>query len=560
MPDDEKSGAALPLRERRGTRLTDTERGENDPAHADWADDPLPDPELPHDDPETPLPLITAEQAYPVLERCFLEAERQVRMSFRVFDPFARVHSKSAREIGDVWFDLIAHKLGQGVRVELVLTDFDPVAVPAMHAMTWDAVRGLLAAGEASGRPELLSVEASLHPARVGVVPRALLWYRSWSEIRRVTRRLASLPKAERAEMLRLRPGLRRYVTERKGRLVPRIWPIPELTLATHHQKIAVFDDRWLYIGGLDLDDRRYDTLRHDRPAQETWHDVQLLLGGPAVRDAHRHLDSFRNVTHGAAPPDTGQVLRTISARRSPAIFRMSPDRKVSELYEAHRALIGGARDLLYVETQFMRDRNLARRIVRAGRANPGLGLVMVIPAAPEDAAFSEARVDARYGDYLQARCISKIRRQFGERALILSPAEKRRADDRDKGPRARLWRAPIVYVHAKVAIADGREAIVSSANMNGRSMHWDTEAGVVLDRAGTARRLRDACMAHWMGEEGPQREDETGPELVARWRGMIEADRGRVPELRRGLLLPYPLRPAWRLGRNVPGVPEAMV
>ena len=50
------------------------------------------------------------------------------------------------------------------------------------------------------------------------------------------------------------------------------------------------------------------------------------------------------------------------------------------------------------------------------------------------------------------------------------------------------------------------------------------------------------------------------GLDLVARWRGMVNADRAQVPELRKGFLLPYPLRPAWRLGRNLPGVPEAMV
>ena len=66
--------------------------------------------------------------------------------------------------------------------------------------------------------------------------------------------------------------------------------------------------------------------------------------------------------------------------------------------------------------------------------------------------------------------------------------------------------------------------------------------------------------MSHWMGPDGPQRPGESGLELVARWRGMVNADRAQVPELRRGFLLPYPQRPAWRMGRNLPGVPEAMV
>ncbi len=184
----------------------------------------------------------------------------------------------------------------------------------------------------------------------------------------------------------------------------------------------------------------------------------------------------------------------------------------------------------------------------------------MVLPAAPEDAAFSTARVDARYGDYLQARCVRKIARAFGDRSLIVSPAVPRRATKEDRGPRARIWRAPIVYVHAKVTIADGTDAIVSSANLNGRSMHWDTEAGVRLSSKAEVDPLMQACMTHWMGPDAPPRPGESGRALVARWRGMVHADRAEVPELRKGFLLPYPLRPAWRLGRNLPGVPEAMV
>ncbi len=559
MSEDAPSSLPFPLRERRGTGQTDTSGAENDPAHSEYGSEPLPDPVLPAD-PEWPMPLITAEAAFPVFERCFLEAEQRVRMSFRVFDPFTQLHSASARALGDIWFDLVVHGLRRGLEIEISLTDFDPIAVPSMHAMTWDSVRALVAAGEASGHPDQLKLRTSMHPAKVGLVPRILLWYKTWHEIRGVANQINGRPKSERRDLLRVRPGLQRHLAERKGRLVPKIWPIPELVLATHHQKIAVFDDKWLYIGGLDLDDRRYDTLRHDRPAQETWHDVQLLVGGKVVADAHRHLDSFLEVNEGADPPDTGQILRTLSAHRSPAILRMSPQRKASELFHTDRSEFSAARDLLYVETQFMRDRSIARSLVTAARENPNLGLIMVVPAAPEDAAFASARADAIYGDYLQARCIRKIRRAFGERGLILSPAAKRRATAEDRGPRARLWRAPIIYVHAKVAIRDTSSAIVSSANLNGRSMHWDTEAGLRIDHTDAVLDLRNACMQHWLGEGAVPRTGESGPELVNRWRGMVEVDKSQPPELRSGFLLPYPIRPAWRLGRDFPGVPEAMV
>ena len=86
MAGDPDEGDVFPLRARRGTPLTDTDYAENNPAHERWGRAVLPDPVLPADA-ETPMPLITAEQAYPVLERCFLEACDRVRMSFRVSIP-----------------------------------------------------------------------------------------------------------------------------------------------------------------------------------------------------------------------------------------------------------------------------------------------------------------------------------------------------------------------------------------------------------------------------------------------------------------------------------------
>ncbi len=56
--------------------------------------------------------------------------------------------------------------------------------------------------------------------------------------------------------------------------------------------------------------------------------------------------------------------------------------------------------------------------------------------------------------------------------------AQRRRMRLRTRHDRDRLGGAPMIYVHAKVSIFDRSAAIVSSANLNGRSLRWDTEAG----------------------------------------------------------------------------------
>lgn len=101
-----------------------------------------------------------------------------------------------------------------------------------------------------------------------------------------------------------LRPGvaLRSFLSDFDPIARPRLMSLPPLCPATHHQKLAVFDRKRLYVGGLDLDERFYDTPDHHLLGQETWHDVQLMVEGPVARDAAAHLDGFLNIIAGHAP------------------------------------------------------------------------------------------------------------------------------------------------------------------------------------------------------------------------------------------------------------------
>ena len=504
--------------------------------------------------------LVTAEDAFPALERLVLGATRRVRCSFRIFDAMTLLQSDEGQAVGTVWLDLIVHKLRQGVNFDIILTDFDPIARPELHEMSWSSLRKLVAADEAAGGPGRLSARVSMHPGRVGWLARLVFWPKVYTELRKTARHMMAMPGPLRREVLLARPGLEPMLVNRDGRLSARRWPLAPLVPATHHQKIAVIDDDALYIGGLDLNDRRWDTREHDRPAPESWHDVQVLLRDKRiVADAHRHIDSFEAINRGADPGDAGAILRTISARRPRNLLRLSPKTVVSELREAHLAQIEAARDFIYIENQFFRDKRVSHALARAGKRHPNLSLVMVLPGAPEELAFGlGSDADSHYGEYLQARAVDRVVRAFGPRALILAPAMKRRARPEDGPARARLHRAPIVYVHAKVSIFDHATAFVSSANLNGRSLSWDTEAGVRLTGDDALAALRK-CSSHWMGEERAFLPGETGLAAVTRWRGIVAANVARVPELRDGFLLPYPLHPARLAGRFVP-VPEEMV
>lgn len=534
--------------------------------------------------------LLTAAEAYPAFERAVLSAQKEIWASFRIFDPMTRLRSPEAQAVGETWFDLLADALRRGVAITIVISDFDPVARPSLHRGTWTSLRRLWAAAEAAGPGAApLTAMAGMHPATTGVLTRAACWPEACVALSRTCAWLNAREPAERIALLRDMPGLGRLLKMDAGGLVRTLrWRVPRLHPATHHQKLAVFDRRRLYIGGLDLDERRWDTPEHDRPGAETWHDVQLMIEGPVVAEAQAHLENFVAVTAGRAePPPQRRLLRTLSRPRGWALGGFGPETVAQEIRAAHEMLAGRARRLIYLETQFFRDTALARSLARAGRENPSLGLILILPAAPEEVAFGRVwGLDTRFGEYLQGRCLRILEEGFGSRLFVGGAAQPRRrprpshggqqagpegrggpeeyagedlperpADGRGRG---RLLGAPIVYIHAKVSIFDDA-AIVSSANLNARSLSWDTEAGVLISNREDVARLRERVMRHWLPKDAaPGYLDPA--RAVGLWRSLALSNAGLPPERRAGFILPYDLAAAERLGRSLPGVPEAMV
>jgi phosphatidylserine/phosphatidylglycerophosphate/cardiolipin synthase-like enzyme len=509
--------------------------------------------------------LVTAAEAYPTLERAFLAADHEIVAGFRVFDLKTRLRSAEALAVGATWFDLMIHTLRRGVSVRIVLSDFDPVARPRLHRATWRTVRMFWAAAEMAGPEARLVVVPSMHSAVAGIWPRLMFWPVVTSRLGRVAGWLRRQVESHRMSALREMPGLQRMLVAKDELPRPRLFAIPPLYPATHHQKLAVFDGRRLYIGGLDLDERFYDTPDHRQPAHQTWHDVQLMLDGPIAADARAHLMGFLDIIAGDAPPghptperDGYRFVRTLSRLRGRGAWRfLSPEPVVNEIEAAHHAAIGQAERLIYVETQYFRNRNMARRLAEAARRNPELRMILILPAAPDDVAFEGSTgLDARLGEFLQAKCLRILRRGFGRRLFVGGAAQPRRT--REKG-RAQLRGAPLIYIHAKVSIFDESLAIVSSANLNGRSLRWDTEAGVVLTRPPEIAELKRRLMAHWLPDNAGA--DYFDPDrAVPAWWALAARNAKLPPQRRRGFLLPYDLKSAEDFGRAFPLVPDELV
>ena len=505
---------------------------------------------------------VTAAEAYPAFERLCLSAREEIVAGFRIFDLSTRLRSEEGRAVGVDWFDLLLHVARRGVRLRLLLSDFDAVVGTELHGSTWRSVRQGAALAELAGPGADVRVQTSLHPAQVGALARVALWPRVDRMLRDRARRLLRLDRPRRRRFMSHHPHLSRLMMMGDDRVAPRRWPLPPLAPVTHHQKTAAIDGAVLYVGGLDLNERRWDTPAHDRPGPETWHDVQLTLRDPAAARAVRaHLAELEDVIHlRADPADLGdRVLRTVSTKRRRGPLALSPNEKVHTIADVLLDAIGRAERLIYLETQFLRDRRVSKALARRAREVPGLELVVVLPARPEDVAFEASRrVDARYGEFLQYLAIRRVRRAFRGRVFVGSPA---RPVTEQRAARWVVHGAPLIYVHSKVSTFDDALAVVGSANLNGRSLRWDTEVAVALRDPAQVARVRAACMGGILGpgvDPAPFARLDGG--AVREWQRLALGNARARPEARRGFVLPHLATPARRFGRSIPAVPEEMV
>lgn len=504
--------------------------------------------------------LVTAEEAYPEFERAFLSAQTEIWAGFRIFDLMTRLRSAEARKLGDRWFDLILATLNRGVAIRLVVSDFDPVAAPDLHRMAWRTHRQIVAVKELARDDARLEFGVAMHSARTGMMPRLLFFPVVRHKLTELANRWRDMTRPERGRFIEEVPRLREICHEDENGHLCFPVRLAELFPATHHQKIAVFDRQRVYIGGLDLNERRYDTKHHKKPAAQTWHDIQLLATGSVADAAQAHLETFLDSVSGRStpPPAAPGFLRTLSRRRVNAPMHISPKPVLREIEERHLDLIRNSERLIYLETQFLRHKPLASALARRAAECPELRLIAVLPAAPEDVAFASSRsLHVRFGEHQQTRCLSRLQAAFGRgRLLVVSPVQprERKSDGRDT-----LKHAPLIYVHSKVSIFDGTSAIVSSANLNGRSMCWDTEAGLYLDRPEHVTALQKRVMGHWLPANAG---DEYFDPAVAfgHWRRLVDTNSALPPPQRRGFLVRYDSDPARDIAMPVSGIPKEMV
>lgn len=251
----------------------------------------------------------------------------------------------------------------------------------------------------------------------------------------------------------------------------------------SHHQKIAVIDDRLAVCGGIDMTQERWDTREHkehDRRRHRPhgfrygpWHDATMMFEGEAAR-VLGELSRERWKRAGGKPlppvrvpeeslwPDKLEVQFEnveLGIARTRAKHDGLP--QVCEIEQLLLAQIARAKKFIYFENQYFTSRKIADALAKRLKEDDPPEIVIVHPETAEGWLEQQAMDHAR-------NCLA--------RSLL----------DLDHKGRFGIY-VPYtggtpIYVHAKIMIIDDRLLRIGSANLNNRSMGLDSECDVFID------------------------------------------------------------------------------
>lgn len=254
-------------------------------------------------------------------------------------------------------------------------------------------------------------------------------------------------------------------------------------TSGSQHQKIIVIDDAIAFAGGMDLAADRWDTPEHqaDDPRRVVGdvpyppvHDIMIAVDGAAAgalgelaRERWRRGtgERLKIAKSGTDPwpetlvPDLGDVTVAIS-RTEPAYDGRPEVREVLALY---LDMLAAAKRLVYIENQYFTSLGVGEAIEARLQREDSPEFILVLRRS------SDGWLEGPTMGTLRTQLLERLRRadRFG-RLHVYYPVVP------GLGERS-------INVHAKVCIVDEAFARVGSANLNNRSMGFDTECDVTV-------------------------------------------------------------------------------
>ena len=414
------------------------------------------------------------------------------------------------------WGALFAKKAMEGVRIRLILNDFDPISGMDkwLQNSSIDPLNLIIAAMPKAFRDNYKYI-VSMHPAHVGF--------------------------------------LKSLFAGQGGR---------SIYIASHHQKFMVAkhgDEMMAFCGGLDIESRK--TPAHwSYSGLIGWHDIHISLQGPVTRDLEREFvnrwnrergSSTRSALAGWKPMETLvqtpmtaadftpaktvhhlQMLRTISVDATFSAYSNERD-DIKRIYELG---IKCATQWMYFENQYFRSTDLADWIVAQGRANPKLVVIMVVVAAA--AADDGVNAVTQHGDYLQYETFRRIVAGLGSRVRLYTM--KNRA------------------VHSKFVMVDDRWMSIGSANANVRSFDLDSEMNFSIAEPTLVADFRLRLWSHNLGIDPSVIATWKVLDFLPRWDAVAAANQARaLPDMDGEGIVPFDYRAA--PGKKHGSIPDSL-
>ncbi len=279
---------------------------------------------------------------------------------------------------------------------------------------------------------------------------------------------------------------------------------------ACHHQKMIVIDDQIAFCGGGDIGPDRWDTTRHldDDPRREktrrdhkdfdSRHEVMGIVDGDAAvmlaevfrqrwkRATGESIEPNPKLGSPAWPACVKPDFHGVAAGASRTYAKWRKEPEIREVEALHVDSIRSAKRLIYMENQYFTSPLIAEVLATRLREPDGPSVVLVStehsPSYFDQATMDKTRFD--FVSHLHAACGAP------DRFAAYSPVTT-------------LGRT--IIVHAKLTIIDDALLRIGSANINNRSMGFDTECDLALETVDDAQRarlaeLRKSLLAHWLG------------------------------------------------------------
>ena len=278
---------------------------------------------------------------------------------------------------------------------------------------------------------------------------------------------------------------------------------------ASHHQKIVVIDDRVAFVGGLDLASCRWDTPEHrpDHPERTDngtpygpFHDVQIMVDGDAAeklgvlaRDRWERATGERlSTVYGADPALWPEQITPDLENVGLAILRTEPAYdgrpEVREIEQFYVEAIGQAARFIYLENQYLTSHVIGTALVKSLEKPHGPEILIVLP-------------NTCFG-WLERETIGAMRQRLLQRLYEADQQHRLKVcypDRKDLG-------SAVINVHSKILIIDDAILTIGSANLNNRSMGFDSECNLALSAENQAHAakaiasLRNRLIAEHLG------------------------------------------------------------